>query len=77
MNAVFQRHKTVIDDKKQSFPSRDTEGIELPEKGSYGTGIFFISKSYEDAAQQQFEALAAECNIKVGSCHSFVLTPST
>ena len=47
---------------------RNEQNIDLPDAGSYGTGIFFMGDN-ADSDKQQFEALAAECSIKVCIVH--------
>lgn len=56
---------TAIPHKLYSRIVKAEHDVELPDKGAYGTGIFFIGKDYVTAAQQQFEDLAEQCSLKV------------
>ncbi|XP_051158706.1 uncharacterized protein LOC127280028 [Leptopilina boulardi] len=44
---------------------REKQGINLPEFGSYATGILFLDKNTHQETEASFEKLAKECNLRV------------
>lgn len=44
---------------------REKENIDLPEKGKYATGIFFLDKKTSPHAEKRFEELSLEHGLKV------------
>jgi glutamate synthase domain-containing protein 1 len=47
--------------------ARSQQKVTLPPAGQYATGIFFLDRELNkaQAAQQMFEELASECELKV------------
>ncbi len=56
---------------KSNFPLisfhvwREQQGVQLPEVGRYGTGIFFMDKGHHEESEGLFAELARESNLKV------------
>lgn len=59
---LLYRRRTYV----TRFFCREQLGITLPEKGRYATGIFFMDKTHHADSEGLFEALAKECELKVG-----------
>ncbi|ODN06304.1 Glutamate synthase [NADH], amyloplastic [Orchesella cincta] len=44
---------------------KEQHDVELPDRGRYATGIFFLDKSHHEESEGLFAALAKECDLKV------------